>query len=318
MLNLPDFNRLKVFYFIYTGQSVAKAALSLNISQSAVSQQLKKLEGEMATHLFTRLHKRLIPTTEAHKLFSILEPFFKDLELGLRDIRQAKDRPAGELRFGSPYEFGKTYLPQIMATFRRQYPEVRFSLFLGDAHRMLPLLQQGQLDFALIDEYLIQRMHQEELRDYSFEMVIDEEVVLAGSKDYCEDRLREGVSLEALLKLEYISYHHEALALTNWFRYHYNKTSPVLNVVLKTESQQAVINAIKNHVGLSVIASHLVYDEIRQGAIVPVITEKATIINPISIAQLQDKVPSLTEKVFLTHFRREVQQTGVLKGISRI
>lgn len=318
MLKQPDFNRLKVFYFIYTSQSVAKAAQELNITQSAVSQQLKKLEIELKTSLFTRLHKRLIPTTDAQKLFSILEPFFRELELGLRLIRQAKEKPSGELRVGSPHEFGNTYLPKIFATFRRKYPDVSFSLQLGDAKRMLPLLDQGQLDIALIDEYLIQRMPPEDLRLYSIEKIIDEEIILAGSKEYCEERLQNDFSLESLSKQDYISCHHDALAVTNWFKYHYNKVAPKLNIVLETESLQAVMNGIENHLGLSVTASHLVYEEIKQGKIVPIPTSKRAIINRISLAQLQDKIPSLTEKVFLTHFRQEIQQTGVLMDFSKI
>lgn len=318
MLNAPDFNRLKVFYYIFTSQSVAKAAQELNITQSAVSQQLKKLEAELKTNLFTRLHKRLIPTPDAQKLFSILEPFFQELELGLRLIRQAKDNPAGELRVGSPHELGQTYLPKIFATFHRKYPNVSFVLRLGDAKRMLSMLDQGQLDIALIDEYLIQRMQPEDLRHYSIAKVIDEEIILAGSKEYCEERLRNDFSLANLANQNYISCHHNALALTNWFRHHFNKTPPKLNIVLETESLQADMNGIVNHMGLSVTASHLVYQEIKQGVIVSIPTKKKAIINRISLAQLQDKIPSLTEKVFLAHFKQEVQQTGVLKHFSKI
>ncbi|RLE03892.1 MAG: LysR family transcriptional regulator, partial [Bacteroidetes bacterium] len=60
---LPDFNRLKVFYYIYSLKSIAAAARQLHISQPAVSQHLKKLEAEINTSLFVRLHKRMVPTS---------------------------------------------------------------------------------------------------------------------------------------------------------------------------------------------------------------------------------------------------------------
>lgn len=318
MLNIPDFNRLKVFYFIFTTQSVAGAAHELNITQSAVSQQLKKLETEIKTKLFTRLHKRLLPTADGQKLFSILEPFFQELASGLRSIQQSKEHPSGELRIGSTHEFGKTYLPRFFATFHKKFPEVSFCLKLGDAKRLLPLLDQGELDFALIDEYLIQRMPTDSLNHFCFEKIIDEEIVLAGSRDYCDLRLKNDFSLQNLLQQNYISYHHDALALTNWFKYHFNKTSLELKIVLETESLQAVMNGIENHLGLSVIASHLAYQDIKQGRIVPIATQKRAIINRISLAQIQDKIPSLTEKTFLSHFRQEIQQTGVLRDFSKI
>lgn len=318
MLKYPDFNRLKVFYFICASQSVAKAAEELKITQSAVSQQLKKLEMEIKTTLFTRQHKRLIPTADAQKLLSILHPFFQELEFGLRAIRQAKDIPAGELRIGSPHEFGQTYLPKIFATFRHKYPDVSFKLRLGNAHPMLSLLEQGQLDIALIDEYLIQRMQEEDLRHYAIEKIIDEEVILVGSTEYCEARLRNDFSLDNLVRQDYISSHHDAMALTGWFKYHFNKIAPKLNIVMETESLQAAMNGVENHLGLSVAPSHLIYKKINQGRVVPITTRKGSIINRISLAQLQDKIPSLTEKVFLTHFNQEIQQIGVFTDFSKI
>ena len=308
MLNYPDFNRLKVFYYIFTWQSVAKAAEKLNITQSAVSQQLKKLETEIETPLFTRLHKRLIPTHDAQKLFSILEPFFQELELGLRSIKQAKDKPSGELRVGSPHGFGKAYMPKIFASFRREYREVNFKLWLGDANRIFSMLDKGQLDIALIDEYLIQRMLPEELKHYSLEKIIDEELILACSKEYCEDRLDNDFSFEHLTKQDFISCHIDAFAVTNWFRYHFKKSAPKLNVVLETDSFQAVMEGIENHQGLTITASHLVHKQLKEGTVVSIPAPKKGTINRISLVQFKTKILSLTEKVFIAHFKEEVQQ----------
>ena len=44
---VPDLNRLKVFTHVYVHRSVTKAAHSLNLSQPAISQHLKKLEKEL-------------------------------------------------------------------------------------------------------------------------------------------------------------------------------------------------------------------------------------------------------------------------------
>lgn len=313
---LPDCNRLKVFYLIFLKQSIAKAAVSLNITQSAVSQQLKKLEEEIQSTLFIRLHKRLVPTAEAHKLFSIVEPFFQELEQGLRSIRLTQENPSGELRIGSAEEFGKTYLPRIIATFHMQYPDVSFSLRLGDTKRMLHLLEEGQVDFALIDEYLLQLMPAESLSYYCREKVIDEEMILVGSRKYCENRLGNDFSLKNLLRQNYISYHHEALALANWFKYHFKKPVKDMRVVLETKNLQAALNAMENHLGLMVVASHLILERIRQKEVVPVLTRRKPIINRISLAQIKGKEPSRAEAAFLTHFRKEVRQTGVLMDFS--
>ena len=108
---LPDLNRIKVFYFIFASKSVALAASELNITASAVSQSLTKLEAELHVPLFTRLHRKLVPTSAGKALFSIVSPFIRDLEEGIGKILQAKQVPSGMLSIGSPIEFGKSYFP---------------------------------------------------------------------------------------------------------------------------------------------------------------------------------------------------------------
>ena len=51
-MNIPDLNRLRVFFWVYECKSVVAAAKELHITQSAVSQHLKKLELELGTPNF--------------------------------------------------------------------------------------------------------------------------------------------------------------------------------------------------------------------------------------------------------------------------
>ena len=78
---LRNLDRLKVFYHVFARGSVISAAKNLNVSQSAVSQSLQKLESEIKSPLFTRLHKQLVPTAAGERLFAIVKPF-----ISLNDI----------------------------------------------------------------------------------------------------------------------------------------------------------------------------------------------------------------------------------------
>jgi DNA-binding transcriptional LysR family regulator len=316
MLMLPDFNRLKVFYYIYANQSIVAAAKELNITQSAISQHLKKLEYEMKTPLFTRLHKRLVPTAEAERLFNILQPFFHELETGLRSIKQAKVKPSGILRIGAPTEFGKAYFPGIFASFREQYPDVIFSLKLGDPSILLSKVSEGQLDFALVDVFLAQNRFFTDLGIYSIEPIFEEEVILACSDKYCETVLHHDFSFDNLISREYISFVQNAVALKSWFRHHFGKSSVKPNVVMTVDSVQAAISGIRHHMGMGIIVSHLVYDDIKSGTIIPITTDKKDIINRISLVQLQDKIPSLTDKTFQAHFKSEMRSRSGIEKVS--
>ncbi|MCK5165627.1 MAG: LysR family transcriptional regulator, partial [Desulfobacula sp.] len=186
---LPDFNRLKVFYYIFTHKSVAGAARELNITPSAVSQTLNKLEYELNVPLFTRLHKKLVPTFAADQLHEILTPFIRDLEAGIKQMRQAKQIPSGMIRIGSPIEFGKSYFPGLFASFRKKYPEVVFTMKLGDPAEIFPMIKNGELDFGLVDIFLTRDQMFGDFDIYSSEPLIDEEVVMACSKGYYEKEI---------------------------------------------------------------------------------------------------------------------------------
>jgi len=303
---LPDFNRLKVFYYVFLHRSVAVASAELNITASAVSQSLNKLERELTVLLFTRLHKKLVPTSAGDQLFEIVSPFIRDLEAGIRQIRQAKQIPSGMIRVGSPIEFGISYFPKIFAAFRKKYPEVVFTMTLGDPAQIFPKIKSGELDFGLVDIFVTQEQVFEDFGIYSIEPLIDEEVIMACSRQYYEKEIKGDHSFKNLASKEYISYEKSSLTLRNWFKYHFNKFSIGLNRVLTVDSHQAVISGIKNQMGMGVIASHIVRKEIKKGQIIPITTVKKNVINKISLVQLQDKVPTLTEKTMINFLKADI------------
>jgi len=315
---LPDFNRLKVFYFIFKYKSVVNAATELNITPSAVSQALQKLESELSVLLFTRLHKKLVPTSAGDQLYDTLVPFIDDLKISIKQIKQAKQIPSGMIRVGSPIEIGKSYFPRIFAAFRKKYPEVVFAMKLGDPSQIFPKIKSGKLDFGMVDTFATQDQAYEDFGIYSIEPLIEEEVVLACSKRYYEREIKGNHSFENLASKEFISYQKSSLTLRNWFKYHFNKFPIGLNRVLTVDSHQAVITGIRNQLGMGVIASHIVKKDIKRGKIVPVKTEKKSVINRISLVQLQDKIPTLTEKTFINFLKADILSSGKSKEFINI
>ena len=304
---LPDLNRIKVFYFIFVFKSVALAARELNITASAVSQSLAKLEAELTVQLFTRLHKKLVPTLAGETLFRIVSPFIRDLEVGIGKIIQSKQVPSGMLRIGSPIEFGKSYFPGIFAAFRENYPEVVFTLKLGDPSEIFSMITSGELDFGLVDIFLAPGQMPGDFGVFSSEPLIEEAVVLACSRRYYDREIKGDHSFENLVTKAFISYQKTSMTLRNWFKYHFNRFAVDLNRVMTVDSHQAVINGILNHLGMGVVAAHIVSDFVERGEIIPVPTRQKDVINKISLVQLQDKVPSLTEKTFIRFLKADIK-----------
>jgi len=310
---LPDFNRLKVFYHIYSLNSIVGAANKLHLSQPAISQQLQKLEAELKVPLFTRLHKKLVPTAAGERLFSLVEPFVDRLQDEIAYIRQPLDRPAGTLRIGAPREFGKEYLPRFCNEFRRLYPDVMFKLKFKESIPLLTMIREGGLDYALVDVYFKQGELPSFPDIFSIDPVLKEEMVLVCSQEYYRKEIAGDHSYKNLLDKEYITDEDDPSILTLWFKHHFRKIPENLNVVMTLDSHEALISGLKLGMGLGVATAHLIWEEIQRGEVVPIATAKEDMVNMISLVQLQDKVPTLTEKTFRDFMIAGMQKAEVLE-----
>jgi DNA-binding transcriptional LysR family regulator len=226
-------------------------------------------------------------------------------------LDQAKDRPFGELRIGTPMEFGKSYFPAIVAAFRRQYPEVTFYVELGDPNTLLTRLKKGQIDFALVDVFQTRNSYSVNPDIYDFQAVAKEEIILACSKQYYDQFVNKDHSFRHLVKQDFITYQRSSQTTKAWFKHHFQKSNLSFQSVLTVDSHQAIITAIQHHVGMGVVASHLVSKEIKKGQIVRIKTAKPEIRNEISLTQLLDKIPTVTEKVFLKFLLNEIKSIGL-------
>ena len=87
---------------------------------------------------------------------------------------------------------------------------VTFYFKFGDAGALLPLVENGRLDLALVDEFLTRNQVIGNLDIYHFAPVVEEEVILASSIRYYLESVKENTSFENLSRQDYIAYRHNA------------------------------------------------------------------------------------------------------------
>ncbi|MBU1564584.1 MAG: LysR family transcriptional regulator [Proteobacteria bacterium] len=315
---LPDLNRLKVFYHVFLQQSITAAAQTLCITPSAVSQQLKRLEQELRLPVFVRQHKRLVPTPAGRRLFTLAQPLIEELQAGIELMQEERTEPAGLIRFGAPVEFGSTYLPHVIAAFRTTHDKVVFNIELQPPASLIAMVDSGDLDFAFVDTFPTKEQAVGNLSAFNIRPIIEEEVVLACSRQYQQKQLVDDQSFSGLLGLHFISQQRDAHALNNWFLHHFKKIAPSLEIVLSVSSHQAVVNAIKHHLGLGIIVSHLAWNDIRSGQVVVLRRNSSQAKNRISVIQLQGKIPTLRERLFLKHFEQMARSSKTLQRFNLI
>ncbi len=302
----PDFNRLRVFFFVMETGGVSAAAERLHVTQSAVSQHLLKLEQELKTPLFVRLQNRLVPTEAGERLYTVLIPFINSLKGTLAQLDRARIEPFGLLKIGAPVEFGVHYLPGLFASFRKIHPNVRFHLSLGRPDALFLAVQTGRLDMAFADLFSNTPERRREYALFEIDRIMDEALILVCSSSYFNTHFKDELSFSTLSEADFVSYQEDGAAVRSWFRYHYRKIPKALNVAVTVESVQAVVACIREDLGLGVIPLHIVKKELSRGQLIQISNKKTPLSNAISLVRLSDKHPTLAEKAFVSHIKKAV------------
>lgn len=143
--------------------------------------------------------------------------------------------------------------------------------------------------------------------------------MLISSRSYYHREICGDHSLANLVGKDFVTDEDDPSILDLWFRHHFNKLPEGLSVVMTLDTHEALLNSLRLGMGLGVATAHLIWKEIQRGDLVPITTAKKNMVNMISLVQLLDKIPTLTEKVFREFLLQEVQQhevTGWFQCIS--
>ncbi|WP_203529423.1 LysR family transcriptional regulator [Pseudodesulfovibrio sp. JC047] len=300
-------NRLRVFYYVYKCQGISVAAEDLFVTPSAVSQQLKKLEEELRTVLFTRFHKRLIPTSSANRLFEIVAPLMEGLQQSMEQMDQERNEPSGKITFGAPIIFGGSHITRLIGDFREKYDKVTFDMKLGRPDKLARLVEQGDIDFAFIDDFPTKNK-KDIWSGLKVTPLLEERVALVCSREYNESVLKNDHSLESLLKASYLTQQYGKLSIKKWFKHQFDAKVEKVHVILNVSNHKAIMTAVRSHLGLGIIAPHLVQRLVKRNEVI-IIREKAKHpTNNISILKLANKPETMREKLFLNHIIRAAKK----------
>lgn len=144
---------LRYFWTIAEASSVSKAAEQLHITQPTLSRQLKELESELGTELFTREKNRLKLTEAGLFLKSRAEEI---LALTQRTAQEFEDRKkdlfSGNIAVGCVEADNSDTLSMMLENFVADYPEVTFNIFTATGDDILDRLDKGLIDLAILLE----------------------------------------------------------------------------------------------------------------------------------------------------------------------
>ncbi len=121
----PDqFSDLAVFAAIASDRSFTRAAKRLGVTQSALSQTMKRLEGQLGFRLLSRTTRSVAPTAAGERLLAILSPALVGLDEEIAALSQARGAATGTVRITTGKHAADTVLWPMLPSFMRRYPGI--------------------------------------------------------------------------------------------------------------------------------------------------------------------------------------------------
>jgi LysR family tcuABC transcriptional regulator len=168
-----ELRQLRYFVRVVELGSMSRAAMDLDMVQSALSQQISRLESELSTRLLQRSSKGTVPTEAGLAFFHEAQLTLRHAEQAIHAAQQA--RLSGAVSIGlSPTIASVLGLP-FMQALRLRYPEVRLHMVSALSGHLTSLLNARQLDLAILFDA-------QGARRWSVQPLLEEKLYLIQSK----------------------------------------------------------------------------------------------------------------------------------------
>lgn len=138
----------RIFNVVAKSQSFSKAAETLFMTQSAVSQSIKQLESSIDMILFQRTSKGVRLTEAGNILYKYTSSAMELLETGLLKIDALKTLDDGELKIGASDSISTHFLLPHLEMFHKIYPNIKIKIINRVTSETIDLLKNGKIDIA--------------------------------------------------------------------------------------------------------------------------------------------------------------------------
>ena len=139
-----------ILKLLYEKKNISKTALSLYISQPALTNRLQQIEKEFGVQIVLRERRGVSFTPEGEYLVKYAEEMLLKLEKVKENISNIKDGVSGTLRLGASKFMMKHKLPRILKLFKEKYPDVEFNIVTGWSRDVFNLVYNQDVHISFV------------------------------------------------------------------------------------------------------------------------------------------------------------------------
>ena len=294
-----NFNQLRIFYHAAKNLNFTAAANELFITQPAVTFQVKSFEEYCNLKLFKKKGRRVYLTDEGKALYEFAEKIFryeKEIENAIDEMRELK---RGILRLGTTKAYARYFMPLMITTFHKNFPNIKIQLNEGSSAEMIYSLADFKIEVAVIAKAV-------EHPEVNFIPFSKEEMALILAPDHPLAQ-KKAISFKELEQEPFIMKENGS-GTRKLVEEIFAKENCSPNILMETSNTEFIKQLVQRGEGVSFLVREAVASELEDKSLIEMPLKGRKFFLEVSIAYLKGQVLSPPARAFvdtLTKLRAE-------------
>ena len=286
-----EIRQLRAFLAIAEVKTFTAGARRVNITQAAISMQIRQLEDEVGLPLFTRTPRRVIMTEAGEYLLERARKILREHDSALAEIAELGGVEHGRLRIGSASaEFATQQLPHILQRLRGEFPNSELAVNSGTSQTLVDKIMHGEIDIAFVSLPV-------DNSSIMTDMLFSDEIVAIA---HPEHRLaNERFISAAALAGEKLILGERGGNTRRMIDDFFDAANVRPNIVMELSRQEAINKMVAKNLGVGIAGTKSVAVEIREGRLMSWMIEGAEIRWELGLARLRGGYFSPIAKEFV-------------------
>lgn len=274
-----EIRQLKAFLAIAEAKTFTAGARRLNVTQAAISMQIRQLEEEVGLPLFTRTPRRVILTEAGEYLLERARKILREHDSALAEIAEVAGAEYGRLRIGTASgTFAMHQLPAILKKLKDKYPRAEITVASGTSERLVDRMMHGEIDMAFVSLPV-------ENPNITTETLFADEIVAIAHPEH--PMAKEKYISAAALAGENLILGERGGNTRRMIDEFFAAANVRPNITMELSRQEAINLMVENNLGVGMAGAKSVAREVKEGRLVTWLIEGAEIKWELGLARLR-------------------------------
>jgi LysR family transcriptional regulator, low CO2-responsive transcriptional regulator len=285
-----NFNQFRVFYHAAKHLNFTVAAGELFITQPAVTSQIKSFEAFCNLKLFKKKGRRVYLTDEGKSLYAYAAKIFKyekEIENTIDDMRELK---RGILSLGTTKAYARYFMPLMITTFHKSYPNIKIQLNEGSSQDMIYSLLDFKIEVAVIARV-------EDNPEVHFFPFSREEMIVIVSSDHLLNR-KKTITFKDLSSEPFIM-KEKGSGTRKLVEELFEAEQCTPDILMETSNTEFIKQLVQRGEGVSFVVREAVATELKEKMLASVPLKGPKVYLDVNIAYLKDQVLSPPANAFV-------------------